>query len=397
MLGAGGSARAVVWALTGAGAREVLIWNRSPRASAGVGGRARGDRVVRADGRVLGAADILVNCTSVGLDGGDPFGPLPLSADALAGYGCVVDLVYTPSGTRLIDAAARRRLPRRRRARDPRRPGRVELRAVHRGRRHRAARDRMPRRVAIVGARDPDGASAALRGIGPAARRRDPRRDGGPRPPRSDSGRDAGDRRAAAAAGAGCAAPAGHWRSAPRSVSRRCTSPAASPPTARSSASRSTPSGTPPPATTCCGPALATASICASGRPRRTAGAWIPALISRSSTASRSSTSITSSRSCRCWRRGRCSRSTTCSRTDASPSRAGGELDRSRSRRFNQRLLESEQFDGDPDAGRRRRAGRRQAMSSARAASRTCTACRGTGKVRLEPRRDPARGRLPVV
>ena len=48
---------------------------------------------------VLGAAEILVNCTSVGLDGGDPFGPLPLEADALAGYGCVVDLVYTPSGT----------------------------------------------------------------------------------------------------------------------------------------------------------------------------------------------------------------------------------------------------------------------------------------------------------
>jgi shikimate dehydrogenase len=104
VLGAGGSARAVVWALAGAGAREVLIWNRSPT-------RAR----ELADD--LGAtalegsqpppdADILVNCTSVGLDGGDPFGALPLMADGLADYGCVVDLVYTPSGTRLIDAAA---------------------------------------------------------------------------------------------------------------------------------------------------------------------------------------------------------------------------------------------------------------------------------------------------
>src|SRR6202042_2626547 len=31
VLGAGGSARAVVWALAGAGARDVFIWNRSPQ------------------------------------------------------------------------------------------------------------------------------------------------------------------------------------------------------------------------------------------------------------------------------------------------------------------------------------------------------------------------------
>ncbi len=110
VLGAGGSARAVVWALIGAGAREVLMWNRSTERARALAGEL-GARVVRADGGVLGAADILVNCTSVGLDGGDPFGPLPLSADALAGYGCVVDLVYTPSGTRLIDAAREHRLP----------------------------------------------------------------------------------------------------------------------------------------------------------------------------------------------------------------------------------------------------------------------------------------------
>jgi shikimate dehydrogenase len=83
----------------------VSIWNRSPPRA-------------RMLAQELGAtaldpsqpppdADILVNCTSVGLDGGDPFGPLPLSADRLGGYGCVVDLVYTPSGTQLIDAAAR--------------------------------------------------------------------------------------------------------------------------------------------------------------------------------------------------------------------------------------------------------------------------------------------------
>ena len=104
MLGAGGSARAVVWALAGAGAREVSIWNRSPPRA-----RALADEL---GATALGAAapppdaDLLVNCTSVGLDGGDPFGSLPLIADGLSHYRCVVDLVYTPSGTRLIDAAA---------------------------------------------------------------------------------------------------------------------------------------------------------------------------------------------------------------------------------------------------------------------------------------------------
>jgi shikimate dehydrogenase len=106
VLGAGGGARAVVWALTGAGAREVLIWNRSPQ-RAGTLADELGATAL-ASVQPLPGADILVNCTSVGLDGGDPFAALPLSADGLADYGCVVDLVYTAASTRLIDAAVRR-------------------------------------------------------------------------------------------------------------------------------------------------------------------------------------------------------------------------------------------------------------------------------------------------
>ena len=106
VLGAGGSARAAVWALAGAGAREVLIWNRSPERARALarefGLTAVGERDVMRD------ADLLVNCTAAGLDGGDPFGSLPLEAESVRNYRCVVDLVYTPSGTRLIDAAQRR-------------------------------------------------------------------------------------------------------------------------------------------------------------------------------------------------------------------------------------------------------------------------------------------------
>ena len=64
MLGAGGSARAAVWALLDAGAREVRVWNRTPERArelaadlGATAGRARAE-----------PADLLVNCTSVGLD-----------------------------------------------------------------------------------------------------------------------------------------------------------------------------------------------------------------------------------------------------------------------------------------------------------------------------------------
>jgi shikimate dehydrogenase len=104
VLGAGGSARAAVWSLLDAGAREVRVWNRT---------RDRAQRLCDELGgspvdRLAGAADLLVNCTSVGLDGADPFDRLPIDAGDLADYGCVVDLVYTPGGTGLITAAQAR-------------------------------------------------------------------------------------------------------------------------------------------------------------------------------------------------------------------------------------------------------------------------------------------------
>jgi shikimate dehydrogenase len=106
VLGAGGSARAAVWALLDADAAEVRVWNRTAR-------RAR--ELCTNLGAVVaehpGVADILVNCTSVGLDGSSPFGRLPLTAGDLADYGCVVDLVYAAGGTRLIGEASARGIP----------------------------------------------------------------------------------------------------------------------------------------------------------------------------------------------------------------------------------------------------------------------------------------------
>lgn len=101
VLGAGGSARAVVWALTRAGV-NVSVWNRTPERAAGLGVPV-----------VAGAipAEMLVNCTAVGLDrSSTAIKGLPLDADGLSEYTTVVDLVYRAGGTSLIAEAARRGL-----------------------------------------------------------------------------------------------------------------------------------------------------------------------------------------------------------------------------------------------------------------------------------------------
>jgi shikimate dehydrogenase len=106
VLGAGGSARAAIWALLDAGAAEVRVWNRTvqrARELAAELGAAASERPA--------PADILVNCTAVGLDGSDPFGRLPLEPGDLPGYGCVVDLVYTVRGTVLVDRAREQGIP----------------------------------------------------------------------------------------------------------------------------------------------------------------------------------------------------------------------------------------------------------------------------------------------
>ncbi len=100
VLGAGGSARAAAWALLDSGASNVTIWNRTAER-----GRALAAELGAAATDTPGPADVLVNCTAVGLDGSDPFDRLPVSAEGLSDYACVVDLVYTLTGTVLIDRA----------------------------------------------------------------------------------------------------------------------------------------------------------------------------------------------------------------------------------------------------------------------------------------------------
>jgi len=103
VLGAGGSARAAVYALLHAGASEVAVLNRTPERARALVEALGGRLATRAE-----PADLLVNCTSVGLDDA---AALPLAPAALDGVGAVVDLVYRDGGTALVRAARERGLP----------------------------------------------------------------------------------------------------------------------------------------------------------------------------------------------------------------------------------------------------------------------------------------------
>lgn len=110
VLGAGGSARAVVWALADAGAR-VAVWNRSPERARELAGELGAEAVEEPVD-----ADLLVNCTSIGIDnpssGGVPdFKSLPIEPDDVGEFSCVVDLVYRPGGTDLARAGRERGVP----------------------------------------------------------------------------------------------------------------------------------------------------------------------------------------------------------------------------------------------------------------------------------------------
>ena len=104
VVGAGGAARAVVLALAGAGAREIVVANRTPSraddAAALAPDVARTGSTEEADG-----IELIVNATPQGM-GGDM--SLPVQAAFLGPGQLVVDLVYHPAHTPLVEAARER-------------------------------------------------------------------------------------------------------------------------------------------------------------------------------------------------------------------------------------------------------------------------------------------------
>jgi shikimate dehydrogenase len=115
VLGAGGSARAAAWALRKAGASEVLIWNRTHERAQAL---ARDLEVAAV--REPPPADLLVNCTSVGLHApaiersateDEALNQLGLTFDQVGKYSYVVDFVYRSGTTQLLAAARAHALP----------------------------------------------------------------------------------------------------------------------------------------------------------------------------------------------------------------------------------------------------------------------------------------------
>jgi shikimate dehydrogenase len=101
VLGAGGAARAVVWALTREGS-QVSVWNRTPERAAQLCAELGGSVEIEPQS---GKYELIVNSTSVGLRGEDPFEVLPLSRDWFGYSQTVVDLVYGHGESRLLKAA----------------------------------------------------------------------------------------------------------------------------------------------------------------------------------------------------------------------------------------------------------------------------------------------------
>jgi len=101
VLGAGGAARAAIWALLWEGA-TVEVWNRTPERAEGVC-EELGGRAVRAPRQ--SEYDLIVNTSAAGLDGEDPFDHLPLARDRFAESQTVVDMVYGERRSRLLKAA----------------------------------------------------------------------------------------------------------------------------------------------------------------------------------------------------------------------------------------------------------------------------------------------------
>jgi shikimate dehydrogenase len=111
LLGAGGSARAVLVGLIDQGAREIRLVNRT---------RARAEGLARELGgpitplpwddraKALAGAAMLINTTNQGMSG-EP--PLDLALDALPASALVSDIVYIPRETPLLAAARRRGNP----------------------------------------------------------------------------------------------------------------------------------------------------------------------------------------------------------------------------------------------------------------------------------------------
>jgi shikimate dehydrogenase len=111
VLGAGGTARASVWALLDAGAAEVYVWNRTEARAQELCAELGGTPVGAATPG--GSIDVVVNATSIGLREGDSLLDLPpfVHPPRLGDYKAVVDFAYGEDEAPLLKAARHAGVP----------------------------------------------------------------------------------------------------------------------------------------------------------------------------------------------------------------------------------------------------------------------------------------------
>lgn len=101
VLGAGGAARAVLWALLWEGA-QVEVWNRTPERAEAICAELDGKPVLAPRQEDY---DLIVNTSAAGMAGENPFEHLPLRPDLFTESQVVVDMVYGGDRSPLLEAA----------------------------------------------------------------------------------------------------------------------------------------------------------------------------------------------------------------------------------------------------------------------------------------------------
>ena len=111
LLGAGGAARAAVFALAERKAGSVLIANRTVGRGDALAADVRSHSLDAASipmhesGKAAGRVDLIVNATSMGMEPGPNAGLSPLETRHINPQALVYDMVYTPQQTPLMEAA----------------------------------------------------------------------------------------------------------------------------------------------------------------------------------------------------------------------------------------------------------------------------------------------------
>lgn len=113
ILGAGGAARAVVFALLQNGAASIALHNRTTERSVALAAELGGEdsrlsAVEGSAGNAVRGSDLIVNCTSLGMAGGPGAGASPLAASDLSSDVFVCDIVANPEITPLLALARER-------------------------------------------------------------------------------------------------------------------------------------------------------------------------------------------------------------------------------------------------------------------------------------------------